>query len=231
MAGFDDKRSPLARFLGERVPCRRVEIRTGRLAGLPAALRALSAAEIQRATLDAVKHLTTEGWEKEDLYTELGESVLNMETAVRLLAAALVVPPGEQGEVRPGELAPLTSGPDQVRALFEPDEITLLFREFCAYQDERSPLSRAKSVEEVEDLIEALGKGQAPTSRLNAFDPSSLRSIITGLAVRLMSATRPPSSPTSPSGVTATASSTPSASVTGTPPTSPPPSAPTLTVE
>ena len=226
--GFEDKRSPLAKFLGERIPCRRVEILSGRLAGMPAALRALSAGDIQKATLDAVKYLSGEGWEKEDLFTELGESVLNMETAVRILALALVSPP-EVDQARTGELSRLTSGPDQVRALFEPDEITLLFREFCAYQEERSPLSRATTVGEVEDLIEALGKGQAPISRLNAFDPSSLKNIIIGLAVRQMSATRPRSSPTSPSDGPATASSTPSGSATESP--APPSTSVNLTVE
>lgn len=216
MSGFEDKRSPLQKFLGERVSCKPIEILKGRLAGLPAALRALTTVEIQRATVEAKKYLTAEGWEADDLYTELGESIFNMETEVRLLAVALIAPPAS-GEMKTSEVQPLTSGPDQVRALFEPDEITLLMREFYAYQTERSPLSRATSVEEVEDLIEALGKGQAPISRLNAFDPSSLKSIITGLAVRQMNAMRRRSSPTSPSDAPETASSTPSGSETASP--------------
>lgn len=226
MAAFEDKRSPLQRFLGERVPCKPVEILRGRLAGIPAAVRALSSAEIQRATLDATKYLTAEGWEKEDFFTELGESVFNMETAVRILAAALIVPPAA-AETKAAEAVPLTSGPDQVRALLEPDEITLLFQEFCAWQEERSPLSRAKTLAEVEDLIEALGKGQVSISRLNAFDPSSLKNIIYELAVQRMSATRRPSSPTSPSDAPAPASSKPSASATAATSSS----GPTLTVE
>lgn len=230
MAVSKDNRSPLAKALGERVPCKVVEVLRGRLAGVPMAVRALSNGEIQRATIEARKHLLAEGWESEDLFTELGESVFNMETAVRILAAALIVPPGGDA-VKAPEAQRLTSGPDQVRALLEPDEITLLFQEFCAWQEERSPLSRAKTLEEVEDLIEALGKGQAPSSRLNAFDPSSLKSIICGLAARLMSATRPPSSPTSLFAAPAPAPSTPSGSATASPSTSAPPSAPTLTVE
>lgn len=228
MSGFEDKRTPLQRFLGERVTCKPVEILRGRLAGMPVALRALSTAEIQKATVEAKKYLTAEGWEAEDLFTELGESTFNMETAVRVLAVALIVPPSAD-EMKPGEVARLTSGPDQVRAMLEPDEITLLFQEFCAWQEERSPLSRAKSWEEVEDLIEALGKGQVSISRLNAFDPSSLKNIIFELAVQRMSATRPPSLPTSPSGEPEDESSTPSGS--GTETTTRPTSGPTLIVE
>jgi len=212
MAGFEDKRSPLAKALGERVPFRRLELTTGRLAGIPIAIRSLSAQQITDATREAVRYLSEAGWTDDHLFTELGESIFNMETCVQILARALIVPPGSD-LVKHEEVTLLTSGPDQVRALLDPDEITLLDREFNAFQAERSPLSRATKWEEVQDLMEALGKGQVPSSRLSVFDDTSLRFIVTELAARLMSATRALSSPTSPSSAPSPTSSEPSASM------------------
>lgn len=217
MKGLADNRSPLAKAIGERVPAKTVTLDRGRLAGVPMALRSLSAGALQQASRDALKYLTETGWRDEHLFTELGKSALNTETAVRILAAALVVPPAaDTGKV--SDLEMFTSGPDQVRALLEPDEITLLFNEFCGWQEERSPISRAKSWEEVEDFVEALGKGAVPTSRLLSFDTSSLCFMLREVAARWTTATRRPSSGTSPFGEPGPTSSTPSASAQSTAP-------------
>lgn len=193
MKGIVDKRSGLAKALGGGpVPVRVLDDLGGRLAGVPVGVRALPIGEVQRASADAIGYLTGEcGFKEEHLYTELGEGVLDAETKLQILVRALVSP--DEPTVR------LTSSPDELRALLEPDEVTQLFNEFAAWQEERSPISRARSWEEVEDFIEALGKGRVPPTRLKNFDSSSLRFMLSELAVRHWMPTSPPCSDTSPS--------------------------------
>lgn len=193
MKGITDKRSGLAKALGGGpIPVRVLDGLGGRLAGVAAAVRALPVGDVQRATADAIRYLTEDcGFKEEHLYTELGEGVLDAETKLQLLARALVEPeaPTER----------LASSPDELRALLEPDEVSALFNEFIAWQEERSPLSRARSWEEVEDFLQALGKGRVPPTRLSAFDSSSLKFMLNKLACRHYRPTNPPSSDTSPS--------------------------------
>lgn len=200
MKGITDKRSGLAKALGAgAIPVRVLDGLRGRLEGVAVAVRALPLGEVQKATAAAIRYLTEEcGFKEEHLYTELGEGVLDAETKVQLLARALVEP-----DVPTQTLA---SSVEELRALLEPDEVSLLFNEFVAWQEERSPLSRAKSWEEVESFVEALGKGRAPTTRLNAYDSSSLRFMLTELAYLHFSPTSPPSSDTSPSSESETPS-------------------------
>lgn len=204
-AGIEDKRSPLARALGGKVPFRRVRVERGRLAGLDIAVRTLPLADIQAASRAALRYLTEEcGWREEHLYTELGEGVHDAETQVQLLARCLLVPPdgAEDGAVERSATAPLVSGVDELRALLDGDEVALLFQEFTRWQQERSPISRAKSAEEIEAHVEALGKGGTPLSWLRSCDSGTLLAIATELAVRLMTSTSSSSSDTSPASDT-----------------------------
>lgn len=194
MKGIVDKRSGLAKALGGGpVPVRVLDGLGGRLAGVSVGVRALPIGEVQRATADAITYLTGSdcGFKEEHLYTELGEGVLDAETKLQILVRALVSP--EEPTER------LVGSSDELRALLEPDEVTALFNEFVAWQEERSPISRARSWEEVEDFLEALGKGRVPPTRLKNFDSSSLRFMLSELAVRHWRPTSPPCSDTSPS--------------------------------
>lgn len=189
MKGFTDKRSGLARRLGgEAIPTRIIDGYGPRLDGL--ALRALPTSAIEKATAAAIVHLTTldEPFADNHLYTELGKSTLDLETCVQLLYRALVDPSDPT--------VPYAASVDEVR-LFEPDEITVLFNEFLSFQEERSPLTRAKSWEEVEITLEAMGKGSLPPTKLNSYDASSLRFMLRELAVRHWRPTKPRSSDTS----------------------------------
>lgn len=188
MKGLSDKRSGLARRLGGVVPTRTIDGYGPRLNGL--ALRALPAGELQKATAAAVVYLTSEevGFRDEHLYTEVGEQALDLETKMQVLFRALVDPADPA--------VAYAANVDEVRVL-EPDEVSVLFNEFVTFQEERSPMTRASSWEEVEDLLEALGKGSVPKTRLNSFDASSLRFMLHELAVRHWTPTSPPFSDTS----------------------------------
>lgn len=221
MGGIEDKRSPLAKALGERVPCKVITVEKGRLVGVPLALLALSADESQEATIAAHKQLVSErAWEAENLFTEGGTASLNLETAVQFLARALVVPPGKE-VVDPAEVQRVAASPDDLRKHLQADEVSLLWSMYLEHVQERSPLSRAASWEEVEETLEALGKGQVSTFVLSGFDAVTLRFITHELARRLYTPTSSPSSDTSPSSESPPASPGSSDSTTD----------PTLTVE
>lgn len=203
--GIEDKRSPLAKALGGRVAFTRVRVERGRLAGVDLALRSLAQSEIHAAMREALRYLTEEcGWREEHLYTELGEGAHDGETQVQVLARALVVPPagGDDGSTTAGACAPMVSSPDELRAMLEPDEIAYLFQAFVRWQQARSPISRARTPEEIEAQVDALGKGATPLSWLRSCDNATLLAIATELAVRLTTSTSSSSSDTSPSSDT-----------------------------
>ena len=87
---------------------------------------------------------------------------------------------------------------DALRELLDATELNQLFEAYADWLASRNPLGQAKSLEEVEAVLSALGKGMTPPSRLNAFDSSTLRSALHSLACqreRLMSSSSSPSSP------------------------------------
>lgn len=190
-----DRRSPLAQALGERGFAVKVvedfEGHDGRMKGVPIALRALSNDQRLRCVLAAQRFLheecgATEYW----LEGEVGKGEFDLESQVRLLTVALVEPEFPH--------ACIAKSADDLRKLFDAQEIRQLYELFVDHLAERSPVSRAKSAEEVEAVVEALGKGLIPTSRLTSFDSSTLRSALHSLAVRhwrLMSSSSSPSSP------------------------------------
>lgn len=188
-----DTRSPLAKLLGDApVAHRKVEGfegAGGRFKGVPLSLVALSGDVQERATSDAAKHLVAVGFNREDLYTEIGEGLFGYEIKVRLLSRAL-----RDGN-DPTRL--FAESADELRKTLEADEVAALFEHLLDYQEERSPLSRARSWEEVEALLVAVGKGLAPGTSLNSFDAASLRFMLRELAARWVTLTKPPSSDTS----------------------------------
>lgn len=164
----------------------------GRLRALPLAVKTLAADAQLRARASAFRFLTGPcGFADDHLYTKAGESLVDFEVKVQVLASALV-------EASPPH-APVAKDADELRAMLDPDEVAVLFEHFLDWQEERSPISRATRWEEVEDHLAALGKGSMPASWLAGCDAATLRVMVAELAARWTTATRPNSSPTSPS--------------------------------
>lgn len=201
-----DVRSPLSRLLGQAPLALKAiegfEGASGRFRGTPLAVRALSGDDQERATAEAAKHLVaTCGFERADLYTEIGEGLFTYEVKVQLLARALYVPGPSP--------VPFAASAEELRRLLEPDEVAELFERFLDWQEERSPLRRARSWEEVESFLEALGKGWTAPTSLSSYDAASLRFMLRELAVRWVKLTKPPSSDTLPPNDSAGSSTTP----------------------
>lgn len=172
-------------------PVRAFGLEHGRLKGVQFAVRWISADVRAKAISEARKYLTTHcGWDPVDLYSGAGASALEFESRVRLLTAALVVPSAPD--------TPAASSADELRGLFDSEEIQRLFEEWDAFQLERSPWRHWKTSEEFESDVDALGKGLMPESWIRSFESASLRSIVTSLVGRLQKQTRASSPATSP---------------------------------
>lgn len=172
-----------------------------RLRGVPLALRTLSAEQETRLRADARTWLM-ESCRYSEIFldeTAVGRAALELEIKVQTLALALVEPASPHGQ--------LARSADELRKLLYADEVTHLFELYLDWVQERSPISAARTAEEVKDLVEALGKGTQPLQSLSAFDSVSLRIIATELVARLRTSMSSPSSPTSPSSGTETSSS------------------------
>lgn len=229
-AGVVDKRSPIAKALGDRVPVKPVIVERGRLKGVPLALRWLSQDELQKARRAANERMTEVlAWKEENLFTEAGEEDVETERATQVLALALVVPPAED-TVSPRAAQRFAASADELREYLDKQEIALLWRMWCDFEVERSPLSTAKRLadgslamtEAMEATLRALGEARVSSYALHGYDTVTLRFIVTELAARLCSTpTSSPSSATSPSSEPADTSSAPSGST----------SDPTMTVE
>jgi len=193
-----DSRGALAKALGDRgVAVHIVDLYDGtgaRLDGIPLALKAVSEGVRVKAVADALRFLTGPkcGMSEEYLYgTDNGRAELDLETKVQLLAAALCEPAPPH--------SPVCKDADGLRELLDATELSQLFEAYADWLAERNPLSRAKSLEEVEAVLAALGKGMLPASRLTSFDSSTLRSALHSLAVQRERLTSSNSSPSSPS--------------------------------
>ncbi len=191
-----DSRGALAKALGDRgVAVHIVDLFDGtgaRLDGIPLALKAVSESVRVKAVADALRFLTGPkcGMSEEYLYgTDNGRAELDLETKVQLLAAALCEPAPPYATV--------CKDADGLRELLDATELSQLFEAYADWLAERNPLSRAKSLEEVETVLSALGKGMLPASRLTSFDSSTLRSALHSLAVQRERLTSSNSSPSS----------------------------------
>jgi len=74
------------------------------------------------------------------------------------------------------------------------DELQSLFNEYLTWLDARSPLRRVETPEELDALVNSLGKGLEDETSLVYYDSVSLRRIVRSLAVRLVKLTRESSS-------------------------------------
>lgn len=198
-----DTRSPLRKALGASASgvgaVKLVEFPGcgGRLDGVPLGLRTLTAGESIRVRTEAHAYLTRQCSLSEDAvgYSDAGRSLMEFEVKLRTVALALV---------DPSTCAPVCANakgeadPDEVRTLLESDEVAGLFELFVDWTNERSPL-QSKTAEEVEKLVDSLGKGSVPSSSLNGYDSATVRSIARALVTRLRGLMSSRSWPTSPS--------------------------------
>ncbi len=163
-----------------------------RFRGIPLALRTLNADENLRVRAEALKWLSSSCGFSEDYLvgTTNGESLTEFEVKVRSIALALVEPAPPHRAV--------AKDADELRVMLDADEVSALFELYLDWVQERSPISAARTAEEVASVVDALGKGTMPKSRLSVYDSVSLRSIAIELAARLRTQTSSPSSPTSP---------------------------------
>lgn len=143
-----------------------------------AALVALRDQDVQDARLAAITHLLTSrklpDWMIE---TEFGQGILDAEVQVQLLWRALRVPK------RLNEQFALSA--TDVRMNLEADERVALFKEYLAWQAERSPLKEA-TLDELEALLsDAKKDARSLQTSLSYYDSATLRSFITLLVGRL----------------------------------------------
>lgn len=197
MSALDQFRvgSPLAKLLAGRVrPHKLFSIEIARADGrvtLPLAVRSLTADDAARAHADAIKWLvSTGGWQREDLIGDAGDAILNLEVMVQTLTRALVDP--EKPDVA------FAAEAAEVRKFFEVDEIRAVWDEYASWSQERSPFRSLKTLAEVKEVADALGKGQASMTSLPRYEYTTLRSIITALVDQRATWTMPNSSATSP---------------------------------
>jgi hypothetical protein len=180
MSALDQHRigSPLAKLLAGRArPHKTFSIEIARADGrvtLPLAMRSLTAEDAARAHADAVKWLvSTGGWQREDLIGDAGDAILNLEVMVQTLTRALVDP--EKPDVS------FAAEAAEVRRFFEVDEIRAVWDEYATWSQERSPFRSLKTLAEVKEVADALGKGLASMTSLPRYEYASLRLIITAL--------------------------------------------------
>jgi len=179
---------------GRERPVRRFSVEVVRESGpesLALAVRTLSAHEQEQAHAEAVKWLVgTGGWMREDLIGDAGDAVLNLEVMVQILARALVDPDKTD--------TPFAADAAELRRCFDVDEVRACFDEYTAHALERSPFRNLKTLAEVREVADALGKGLTQPTSLQRFDTTTLRLIITSLVDRAARWTTPNSSATTP---------------------------------
>jgi hypothetical protein len=127
---------------------------------------------------------------REDLIGDAGDAVLNLEVMVQILARALVDPDRTD--------APFAADAAELRRCFDVDEVRACFDEYTAHALERSPFRHLKTLAEVREVADALGKGLTQPTSLQRFDTTTLRLIITSLVERAARWTTPNSSATTP---------------------------------
>jgi len=148
----------------------------GKQHNLSVGIWCLSRHELAEAEREAAKYLQ-DICKVSDAQLAVGTSLAEEEIKVQLLFRALR-DPREPTRQFFKEIMHL-------RTRLYADEITALFRAYLDFTEERSPLRSMVSSEELDQLVDSLGKGQAAGFVLNCFDTSLLKNIVRELAVRL----------------------------------------------
>lgn len=178
-AFVQDKRSLLEKLLGAApVPHRVVVYPEGsRMAGGQVALTILSVHDQMQSAAAAITYLRDVAkWRPEDLIEELGRAAVELECRVQWLFRCLRDPKDLD--------CPIVKDPDQLRKLSCNDDLAWLWEQYLDFSAERSTFKRAQTWEEVEALVESVGKGRASPTLLSDCDSDTLRNIVRLLAVR-----------------------------------------------
>lgn len=185
------KGSPITKLLGGTQRPHKVFRIAGRLEGTDLAVRSISVEEGEVAHADAMKRMTAlGGWTREDFLNDVGEALFHQEMRLQVLARAMVDPQDPS--------KPFAASADELRRHLEADEVSAIFDEFSTFQKSRSPLREAKSLDEVREVADSLGKGLIAETSLQRYDAPTLRAIAIELAAWARTRTRLSSSPTSP---------------------------------
>lgn len=191
-----DRRSGFAKLMGDAPVAHRAfpfAGAGGRFGdGAVWAVRALDSEQKMKAMNDAFTWLTTKGgWQRDALYEQNGAAVLDLEAKVQVLARAVVDPKDPRSR--------FFAGPDEVRKGLEADEVGALFEQYLDFEEERSPLAKLRTWEEVEPALVAVGKGYATKTSLLRYDSATRLFMLQCMAEhRYGTPTTPPSSGTSP---------------------------------
>ncbi len=185
------KGSPITKLLGGTTRPHKVFRISGRLEGYDLAVRAISVEETEIAHAEAIKRMTSlGGWTREDFLNDTGEALFSQELRLQILARAMVDPQDANRA--------FAQSADELRRYLEADEVSAIFDEFTVFQRSRSPLREARSLEEVREVADSLGKGLIAETSLQRYDAPTLRAIAIELAAWARARTRPSSSATSP---------------------------------
>ncbi len=178
LIGDGDRPSKTVTFPGER----------GAAAGAKVTLWNLTDHESRTARLEAIKYLV-DVCKLSELHLAHDPALADEEVKTQLLWRALRDPDEP--------LRPFASTVNKLRVHLTPDEREALFAAYLEFVDERSPIRRIRSDEELDGLAEALGKGETGEITLSSYDTASLRTIVRELASRCRRLTRRLSSGTS----------------------------------
>lgn len=175
--------SPLVKLMGTgQRPMRTVDFPGERGKGVAVGIWNLLQYETQQARLDAVKWIQ-EVCKVPDSALLADASLADEETKNQLLFRALRDPQNPS--------APFASTVNELRTLLTPDERDALYTQYLDFVDERSPLRKLKSAEEIDQIVTALGKeGSVGKTFLAYYDSVSLRSICLILAERCVTLTK-----------------------------------------
>lgn len=161
---------------------------------LSLAVRSIDTIELQKAEGDALKAVRAYGYDGADVYGNQGDSALQVERWVHVLARVLVCPDDPSKLITTRDKN--EPNPAQIKKLFERDEIEFLYRTWLEFQHSRSVLSTGKLQEALEEARN-VGKGLTPAQSLLRFDIATLAFTTTQLARELAAQTNSSSSDTS----------------------------------
>lgn len=139
----------------------------------------LELAQAHRAALDFLR--ASLQLKELGLESDIGDA----ELTVQMLAVALRDP------ANPSE--PFASAAE-LRGALSADEITAAFHAYLDFADERSPIRKFRSAEEVGAFVDAVGKGSIPRTELISYDTVSLATALLFAAARSPTSTKRSSS-------------------------------------